>query len=62
MITLLEHRSPFSYCPCGHMWMAHDIDEYDGDGTDLCCTVGCDQTGCPGRSGKDETPNTEEIN
>lgn len=40
---------PFSLCPCGHAWMAHDIEEYDGDGSDTCCVEGCSQVGCPGR-------------
>ena len=36
-------------CACGHPWLLHDIAEYDGDGTDLCCVLDCDQDGCPGR-------------
>lgn len=33
---------------CGHLWPFHDIEEYDGDGSDTCCVEGCDQSGCPG--------------
>lgn len=39
-------------CPCGHLWMFHHIAEHPGDGTELCCTAGCDQRGCPGRQPK----------
>lgn len=46
----------FSYCPCGHLWLHHDVNEYSGDGTEMCCVDGCTQTGCPGR----QTP-TEEM-
>lgn len=41
-------------CPCGHAWMFHDIEEWDGDGSDLCCVEGCDQKACPGKQSKDE--------
>ncbi|WP_020525872.1 hypothetical protein [Catelliglobosispora koreensis] len=36
-------------CGCGHSWSLHDIEEYPGDGSDLCCVTDCDQIGCPGR-------------
>jgi hypothetical protein len=38
-----------SHCPCGHVWHAHDVDEYSGDGSEMCCVHGCEQSGCPGR-------------
>ncbi len=40
----------WQYCPCGHLWLVHDIEEYDGDGSDTCCAEGCDQVGCPGKT------------
>jgi hypothetical protein len=43
-------RSAFDRCPCGHPWIRHDIEEYDGDGSDTCCVEGCSQVGCPGRT------------
>lgn len=42
--------APTLNCPCGHSWMAHDVDEFPGDGSETCCVEGCDQTGCPGRT------------
>lgn len=36
-------------CLCGHPWITHDVNEYRGDGTELCCEPTCNQTGCPGR-------------
>lgn len=36
-------------CPCGHPWILHDVEEYKGDGTEMCCFEGCDQARCPGR-------------
>lgn len=41
-------------CGCGHSWGLHDIEEYPGDGTDLCCVTDCDQIGCPGRERRQE--------
>lgn len=35
-------------CPCGHLWLFHDVAEYHGDGSDLCCVEGCGQDDCPG--------------
>lgn len=36
-------------CACGHPWMPHDVEEYDGDGTDTCCVDGCSHPQlCPG--------------
>lgn len=35
-------------CPnrlCAHGKVLHDIEEYDGDGTDTCCVDGCDCRG-----------------
>jgi hypothetical protein len=42
--------TPWDLCPCGHFWLMHDVEEYTGDGTEICCADGCDQVGCPGRS------------
>jgi hypothetical protein len=36
-------------CLCGHVWDAHDVYEYRGDGSEMCCVHGCEQNGCPGR-------------
>ena len=44
-----DPTNPWGYCGCGHLWMAHDVDEYRGDGSETCCTWECDQNGCPGR-------------
>jgi hypothetical protein len=41
--------NPWQRCACGHLWLSHDIEEYSGDGSEMCCVVGCDQDGCPGR-------------
>ena len=41
-------------CACGHSMLLHDIEEYAGDGSDLCCVESCDQVGCPGKKGKTE--------
>lgn len=45
-----------NYCACGHLMMRHDIEEYDGDGSDTCCVEGCGQVGCPGRTNEEESP------
>lgn len=37
------------YCPCGHAWLRHDVNEYRGDGSEACCVEGCAQLGCPSR-------------
>jgi hypothetical protein len=29
--------------------MFHDIEEYTGDGSEICCAEGCDQSRCPGK-------------
>ena len=42
-------NNPDGLCRCGHPWGIHDIDEYRGDGSEMCCVTGCTQTGCPGR-------------
>ena len=42
-------NNPHAHCPCGHAWGIHDVNEYRGDGTEMCCVTGCAQTGCPGR-------------
>lgn len=47
----------FTRCPCGHLFLHHDIAEYDGDGSDLCCVEGCDQASCPGRQAKIDLTN-----
>lgn len=39
-------------CPCGHLMLWHDVEEYSGDGTELCCWPDCTQAGCPGRKAK----------
>lgn len=28
---------------------SHDVEEYRGDGTEMCCVDGCEQKGCPGQ-------------
>jgi hypothetical protein len=49
-ITAAEHGMwSFSQCDCGHLYLFHDIEEYAGDGSDICCVEGCNQVGCPGR-------------
>jgi hypothetical protein len=58
MVHSCENAWPQSYsnsalgvgfCPCGHLWHVHDVDEYRGDGSETCCHPGCQQHGCPGR-------------
>lgn len=44
------NSTPFGLCPCGHLWLNHDVDEYSGDGSETCCVWGCTQAGCPGRT------------
>lgn len=39
----------WNVCPCGHLWMHHDVEEYRGDGSEMCCVDGCDQVACPGK-------------
>lgn len=41
-------NNPDARCPCGHPWGIHDVDEYRGDGTEMCCVTGCRQAECPG--------------
>jgi hypothetical protein len=36
-------------CDCGHVWGIHDVYEYPGDETEMCCVYGCAQDGCPGK-------------
>lgn len=48
-LPYVDTSNPYAMCGCGHIWMAHDIEEYTGDGSETCCVVGCPQTGCPGR-------------
>lgn len=43
------NRPGHARCPCGHLWLHHDIDEHPGDNSELCCIEGCNQTECPGR-------------
>jgi hypothetical protein len=38
--------------------LLHDIEEYAGDGSDLCCVEGCDQVGCSGKKGKTDAPDS----
>jgi hypothetical protein len=33
--------------PCAHGEVLHDVDEYQGDGTETCCVEGCDCRGRP---------------
>jgi hypothetical protein len=40
---------PVGLLPMWHVWMRHDIEEYSGDGSEMCCVEGCDQAKCPGR-------------
>lgn len=44
-------NNPDGLCPCGHPWGIHDVNEYRGDQTEMCCVTGCAQDGCPGRRG-----------
>ncbi len=46
---MTDPLNPWQRCACGHLWLSHDIEEYSGDGSEMCCVVGCDQDGCPGR-------------
>lgn len=48
-VTTTASRA-FTRCPCGHLFLHHDINDCDGDGSDLCCVEGCDQRACPGRN------------
>lgn len=43
-----------SNCLCGHPFGAHDVEEYSGDGSEMCCVQGCSQWGCPGRTPAEE--------
>lgn len=49
-MTAPHERTWLERCPCSHLMLHHDADEYRGDGTETCCVEGCDQAGCPGRS------------
>lgn len=44
-----DPSNPWARCECGHLWVSHDIEEYTGDGSEMCCVVGCNQAGCPGK-------------
>jgi hypothetical protein len=48
-------NNPDGLCRCGHPWGIHDVDEHRGDGSEMCCVTGCEQTGCPGRRRKATT-------
>ncbi len=40
---------PWGLCPCGHLWLLHDVEGVDEDGdplSPLCCVTDCDQAGC----------------
>jgi hypothetical protein len=41
--------NPWQRCACGDLWLSHDVEEYRGDGSEMCCIPGCSQKGCPGR-------------
>jgi hypothetical protein len=43
-------------CPCGHIWEVHDVYEYPGDESEMCCITGCAQQGCPGKKPPNECP------
>jgi hypothetical protein len=53
-------NKPDSLCPCGHPWGIHDVDEYRGDGSEMCCVTGCPQTGCPGRRPREQWESSSE--
>jgi hypothetical protein len=53
-------NSPDSYCLCGHPWGIHDVDEYRGDGSEMCCVTGCTQIGCPGRRPREQWESSSE--
>lgn len=44
-----DPTNAFGRCPCGHLWLSHDVEEYTGDGSETCCVHSCRQEGCPGR-------------
>jgi hypothetical protein len=44
-----DPTNPWGYCACGHPWMRHDVEEYTGDESEMCCVEGCDQAQCPGK-------------
>lgn len=44
---------PWACCGCGHIWLRHDVEEYPGDGSEMCCVEGCRQRDCPGRDRND---------
>ena len=45
-----DHTTPWAPCACGHPWLRHDVTEYRGDGSEMCCVEGCAQNGCPGKT------------
>jgi hypothetical protein len=47
-------NNPDAHCLCGHPWGIHDVDEYRGDGSEMCCVTGCEQKGCPGRRPREQ--------
>ncbi len=64
MIVAALPANPWGYCPCGHLWMRHDVNEYSGDGSETCCVEGCSQHGCPGHKEKSlrlDLPAVEEV-
>ncbi len=45
---MTDPLNPWQRCACGDLWLSHDVEEYRGDGSEMCCVVGCSQLGCPG--------------
>ncbi len=41
-------RDPWQFCPCGHLWLLHDVEDLNGTNP-TCCVDGCDQEGCRDR-------------
>ena len=34
------NRGPWEWCPCGHMFLLHDVEDMDGTNP-TCCVEGC---------------------
>jgi hypothetical protein len=51
----VDTSNPDVPCECGHPWGIHDVYEYRGDGSEMCCVTDCAQKGCPGRRRKPAT-------
>lgn len=42
--------------PCSHGKVLHDVEEYDGDGTDTCCVDGCECGRVPAMTRSSSSP------